>query len=103
MVSMTLKQRLFLKFYTRSFNATEAAYAVYNVKSRQSAAVIGSNLLRNVKVQKEIQRALEANGLTIETVVENIKRIANTKTEGPISANTIIKANQILIDLKLQQ
>lgn len=41
-------------------NATEAAFHLYNVKNRKSAAVIGSRLLRNVNVIREIERVYEA-------------------------------------------
>lgn len=57
---MTLKQRLFVQKYIKYGNATRAAYDIYNVKRRNSAAVIGSRLLRNVNVQREIDFVIEA-------------------------------------------
>lgn len=59
---LTIKQRLFIRKYLQYGNATEAAMTIYNTKSRRSAAVIGSRLLRNVNVRREIDRIVEAEG-----------------------------------------
>lgn len=95
---MTLKQRLFLKLYTQSLNATKAAYEIYNVKSRQSAAVIGCRLLRNVNIQKEINALFEAKGLSTESIIKNLNAIAKSKPTR-ITANDVLKANIELIKL----
>lgn len=96
---MTFKQRLFLKLYTRSLNATEAAYTVYNVKSRQSAAVIGSRLLRNVNVQKELNDAFMAKGLGLESIIESLVEIARAKPE-KITGKDVLRATLELLKLR---
>lgn len=57
---MTLKQQLFIQKYLEFRNATKAVLDVYDAKNRNSAGVIGSRLLKNVKVRKELDRILEA-------------------------------------------
>ena len=99
MAFMTLKQRLFLRQYTRSLNATEAAYTVYNAKSRQSAAVMGSRLLRSVKVQQELNVIFEAKGLSLESIIKGLMDIANAKPE-KITAKDVLAANLELIKLR---
>ena len=95
---MTIKQKLFVRLYLKSLNATEAALAVYRATSRQSAAVIGSRLLRNVNVQREINDALEANGLTLESVIENLVTIAKA-TPNKVTANDVLRANIEILKL----
>lgn len=47
---MTIKQRLFIKYYVEYGNATEAAMRIYNVKRRETAAQIGYENLRKPEV-----------------------------------------------------
>lgn len=61
---MTIKQKLFIQEYLRYRNATQAALDVYDAKNKNSAAVIGYRLLRNVNVKSEIERILEAREST---------------------------------------
>ena len=96
---MTLKQKLFVRFYLKTLNATEAAFTVYQTKNRQSSAVIGSRLLRNVNVQSEINAALEAGGLTLDSVVENLVEIAKA-TPDKVTANDVLRANIELLKLR---
>lgn len=44
-LSLTLKQRLWIKEYISTGNATEAAMRVYKVKDRESAGTIGSEII----------------------------------------------------------
>ena len=96
---MTIRQRLFIKFYFHSFNATEAALKAYNAKNRQSAAVIGSRLLRNVNVKREIHVAFKAEGLTLESMIENLVEIAKA-TPDKVTANDVLRANIELLKLE---
>lgn len=72
---MTIKQRLFITEYLEHRNATKAVFNVYDVKNSNSAGVIGSRLLRNVKVQEEISRILEVEGSVISRVVVLIDNV----------------------------
>lgn len=71
---MTLKQRLFVSKYLEYGIATKAALEVYNAKNRSSAAVIGSRLLRNVNVKREIDCIFEANKTFPAYIVINLKK-----------------------------
>lgn len=72
---MKLKQKLFVKKYIeKNGNGTQAALEVYNVKNASSAAATASRLLRNVNIQQAIRQALEASGLTPESISEYLKK-----------------------------
>lgn len=72
---MRLKQQMFVKRYVdNGGNATEAAFHCYNTKSRNVAGVIGCNLLRNVKVKKEIELSLEAEKPNLVSITETLKK-----------------------------
>lgn len=72
---MTLKQKLFIREYLEYRNVTKAVLNVYDVKNTNSAGVIGCRLLRNVKVQEEISRILEAEGSVLSRVVALIDNV----------------------------
>ena len=95
---MTIKQKLFTRVYLKSLNATEAALAVYQAKNRQSAAVIGSRLLRNVNVQTEINTALKASGVTLESAINNLVKIASSEPE-KVTARDKLNANIEILKL----
>jgi len=72
---MTLKQEMFIKKYFQyGGNATKAVLDTYSVKSRNSASVIGSNLLRNVKVKSEIDRIIEADMTFLPYIIGSLKK-----------------------------
>ena len=72
---MTLKQKIFIKKYIEyNGNATKAVMEIYNVKSRNSAGVIGSNLLRNVKVKREIDRIIETDKSFLLYIADELKK-----------------------------
>ena len=66
---LTDKQRLFCVLYVRCFNATKAYKKAYG-SSYETAMVNGSDLLRNTKIKKEIQR-LKQNRLNREMLDEH--------------------------------
>lgn len=72
---MTIKQRLFIQRYLKYGNATRAAFDTYNVKKRNSAGVIGSRLLRNVKVIEEINSISEAEKEFPVLIVDLLKDV----------------------------
>lgn len=65
---LTAKQQLFCSYYVKSFNATKAYQKAFEV-SYNTAAVLGSRMLRNVKVKKQIEE-LKANRLNREFLSE---------------------------------
>lgn len=54
-----MKQKLFVDYYLKFGNATEAASRVYNVKKRNTAAQIGYENLRKPEVMQVIQGYFE--------------------------------------------
>lgn len=66
---LTDKQRLFCVLYVRCFNATKAYQKAYEC-SYETAMANGSELLRNTKIKKEIQR-LKQNRLNREMLDEH--------------------------------
>lgn len=91
---MTLKQRLFVQKYLESGNATQAALEIYNAKYN-SASVIGSRLLRNIKVKQEIDAVLEANMSFLAYIALLLKRAIESN-----SGREQIKAIEIALRLK---
>ena len=92
---MTLKQKTFVKRYIEyNGNATETVRNVYDVKSNNSAAVIGSRLLRNVKVIREINSISEAEKDFPMLIVELLKNVLQNGTGKE-------QVEAIKIDLKL--
>lgn len=66
-LSLTLKQRSFLREYFKTGNATLAALKVYDTDDYFSAASIASQNLK--KLKKPIQVMMEAKGLSIGKLV----------------------------------
>ena len=75
---LTLKQRLFLKEYIRTGNATRSALKIYDCKDLNSAAAIGYENLRKL----QYDNFLEEMGLTDVVLV-------NTLATGLTKANKI--------------
>lgn len=78
---LTIKQKKFTKEYLETGNATEAARKAYNVDTK-TASVMGSQNLRKLSIQEEINEAQAKLGLSAEYVLKGIKEIAdfNKKT-----------------------
>lgn len=76
---LTSEQQMFCIYYSRTFNAAQSYQKVYGCKY-ESAMVRGSELLRNVKVRKEIERLKEIKRQQIvadaDDIVELQMRIA---------------------------
>jgi phage terminase small subunit len=72
---LTIRERLFLKQYLNDFDATRAAMASYNCKNKNSAAVIGSHILKKPRIQVELNKLLEKTGLTEEHLANKLKNI----------------------------
>jgi hypothetical protein len=52
------RQQVFVSEYLKLFNGTEAYMRAYKPKSREGAAVNASNLLRDTKIQDQVQARL---------------------------------------------
>lgn len=68
---LTPEQQMFCIYYSRTFNAAQSYQKAYGCKY-ESAMVRGSELLRNVKVRKEIERLKEIKRQQIVTGTEDI-------------------------------
>lgn len=71
---LTPEQQMFCIYYSRTFNAAQSYQKAYGCKY-ESAMVRGSELLRNVKVRKEIERLKEIKRQQIVTGTEDIVEI----------------------------
>jgi hypothetical protein len=81
---LTAKQRKWLKIYMETHNATEAAMQVYNVKTRESAGVIGHENLKKLNFEE----LMDAVGLTEENLLESI-------VEGRKATRVIVIDNKV--------
>lgn len=76
---LTAEQQMFCIYYSRTFNAAQSYQKAYGC-SYESAMVLGSKLLRNVKVRAEIERLKEIKRQQIvagaDDIVELQMRIA---------------------------
>ena len=77
---MTLKQREFVKKYLQCGNTTEAAFNVYNVKKRSTAAQIGYENLRKHEIKQAIQGYLEREERTPFYVAEAFAEVLKNGT-----------------------
>lgn len=72
---LTVKQKLFVKHYVdNKGNATEAASQAYNVTSRRTAEVVGSENLRKPEIVSALS---EYNGLFESVITNTVKDWAN--------------------------
>jgi len=70
---MTLKQKRFIKEFIKHGNATKAARIAYRYTNNNTCSATGSRLLRNVKVQEEIAKYLQSEGLNLQLVLKSLK------------------------------
>lgn len=81
---MTLKQQIFIKKYIEfNGNATKAVLEIYNVKNKNSAGVIGSRLLRNVKVLNEINNIIKADKSFLPYMIDELKKLIDNSVGLP--------------------
>lgn len=116
--TLTIMQRRFVNEYIEhQSNATAAARAAGYSGDDNSLAAMGSHLLRNDKVRACIDERLEAEEVTPNWIIRNLKRVAGlsltapeiTKTEYDRSGNVksvsydtgvIVKANEALAKIR---
>lgn len=68
-LDLTTKQRLFIREYLKTGNATEAAMKVYDCKDRESAASVGWETLRKL----DIAELMEEKGLTDSRILDSLE------------------------------
>lgn len=61
------------EFINTKGNGAEAAWRVYNLKTRNSAAVMANKNLNMPKVQREIERVMEERGITEDYLTGKLK------------------------------
>lgn len=90
----TVKQKMFVKEYVKSGNATQAALKVYNTKSVDSAKRIGWENTTKLNIQE----ILEKNGITDDATAQNLARMAFTATKQNQFTGEVVEDNQVQLD-----
>ena len=79
-VSMTEKQKIFIREYLKDFNGTRAYKEAYNCENEDTARKNASRLLTNVDIRQEIEelsnKQLEELDITTSYIIRNIKEVA---------------------------
>ena len=95
---LTLKQKKFVKAYVETGNGTQAVLQAYNTTPLVARTIASQNLTK-LNIQEEIKRVLEKNNLSLEQITKNISNIANHDIETRVSADTILRANEMAAKL----
>lgn len=92
--NLTHRERKFVRVLTKGdgVSPTEAALQVYNVKTRQSASAMATDIVHRPRVQDAIKKALKAQGLDLGQIASNLKSLANAKPD-KMASETVLKAN----------
>jgi len=98
MKNLTLKQKLFIKEYVKSKNATQSASKVYNVKNRNVAKNIGSENLSNPNIKNRLERLLREVEYSPKLSISNLMDIEATKVY-KTTAGDKIRASELLLKL----
>lgn len=83
---------------TGEINGTQAALASYDTTDPNTAHSIASENLQNPTIQNRIEQALASQGLTPDTIIGNLKKIANSEVVEP-SPDVILRTNVELLKL----
>lgn len=92
---MTLKQEMFVKWYLKTGNATEAAFNVYRTKKRTVASQIGYENLRKPEIRERIEVYSKLDSLSPTFMIETLSRLVNEGT-----ARQKLKALELCFKLK---
>lgn len=77
-LGLTAKQQLFARYYVVMLNGTRAVKAAgYAALNDNSAAVTASNLLRNAKVKRYIEKLFNASKMGKDEVIGRLQALAN--------------------------
>ena len=104
---LTLKRSSFCDHYILTGNATDATIKAGYTLDRDSAAQIGSRLLRNVKIQAEIKRRLGIAICSPDEVLETLSKHARADLTDVLTADgefsfARAKARRLLKKLKVK-
>ena len=95
---LTIKQAKLIKGVAEGLTVREATLRSYNVKSPEVADSVGSEALALPKVREALQEALRAQGLTLDVVTSNMRKIAVADVNNP-KPETVLKANIEILKL----
>ncbi len=99
MVKLRPKQARFVKAYLENGgNGTQAVLQSYDTTDLRTATSIGVENLAKPGIREVVEQAMAKNGLTPETLTDNIKHAALAKPD-KVSADAMIKANVELLKL----
>ena len=95
LLSLNARQSAFaLQYVANGGNGTKAAREVCNVTSNNSAAVVASRMLRNVKVREVIQGRMDQKMSEEEVLVRLLQLARNAKRED-IQLRALIEVSRI--------
>ena len=98
--NLTLKQRAFVaKYIDNNGNGLQAALDSYDTINNEVAKSIASENLTKPYIKQSIQDILDSRGLNLSVISENLKKIANSSPDKPLSGTEVIKANEVLLRL----
>ena len=96
---LTLKQSKFIKEYINNGgNGTQAGLQVYDTDNPRVAEAIATENLSKPSIREVVEHALRKNGLTPDTITDNLKHYAGARAD-KVSADASIKANIELLKL----
>ena len=84
MKRLSIKQRQILNKYIETGNGTKTGIEVGGYSSKNSAAVCANRMLKRHNVRHHMEQALEAQGLSISQIANNLKQLTRAKKLTPI-------------------
>mgnify|MGYP001568428776 CR=1 FL=1 len=98
--TLTPKMRKFVKGYIATEgNATKAALAAYNTKSRRNAKALGKKVLHHPLVQEELYKIFHAQGLDVETISSDLRKGIDKGIEAQPNFSSAMQTLQFLLKL----
>src|SRR5574337_1170888 len=94
--NLTRKQLIFVKTILQGKSATQAVLNAYNTNKPNVAAQIAYENLNKPYVKEAIKEMLRSKGLTVDTIVCNLAKIAKAKPD-KITGNDKLNANLALL------
>lgn len=95
--SLNQRQQLFVYHYLKGLSITRAAIEAGYSSKPECAAVIGSRLLKNVKVRNAIEYLNEQSGITPSSVVSKLASVFHNKNTRP---SDVIKLSKLFFKIK---
>lgn len=95
---LSLKQKRFAQEYIKTGgNGTAAVMNSYNVKRSSTAAAVAYENLRKPHVREAIEQALQASGLTLESVLTTVKNNMIAGEGVKATADSSLRASDMLL------